>query len=340
MSSNPSDHLAQIRDEVHALTQSPEEMKHFRVMVKAFVGARWQGQGKAVWLEKREKHFAQVAKNPRLQDKNAGPPHKGWVYDSDLVQAQQPLAGWVSPKQSKRIGKNPKLLEKYLRMIQRSKRLTSYKRDQTKEKMLIPPGKGYELRSYLPSEVVEGWCPPNLSKAMAPPAPPNPFAFERRRVSIEEKYLVLAAAHDAPLADKNQHIDPWEYETKPDGVVEALRFAGEHEQYRLWVEASQRKLNGHSDDVRGYLENVRQNLEAQGLLAADKKKAGCSKGGRPRVNKKEEKKRMGLIRKWKRAKEGRTAQKDFCTDNHITLPYLQKIIDWNSQRERRRNANT
>ncbi|MEK6675987.1 MAG: hypothetical protein AABZ47_10080 [Planctomycetota bacterium] len=58
-------------------------------------------------------------------------------------------------------------------------------------------------------------------------------------------------------------------------------------------------------------------------------------GGRPSVSKPEARNREELIEQWKKAKTARVCQKDFCSDNKISLAYLAKCLNWAAQRRRR-----
>lgn len=62
------------------------------------------------------------------------------------------------------------------------------------------------------------------------------------------------------------------------------------------------------------------------------------RGGRPRLSAAESEKRRSIVAKWNRAKEKRVRQKDFCTDENVSLEYLTKCINWVAQRKRRHDS--
>lgn len=59
------------------------------------------------------------------------------------------------------------------------------------------------------------------------------------------------------------------------------------------------------------------------------------KGGRPKVSEAEARKRQTLCDDWNQAKIAGTSQKVFCQDHGVTLNYLQKALNWDTQRRRR-----
>ena len=62
-----------------------------------------------------------------------------------------------------------------------------------------------------------------------------------------------------------------------------------------------------------------------------------SAGSRPSVPEHEARKRVELAERWRRAKAEGVRQKDFCSDNDVSLEYLTNCMNWLAQRRRRSN---
>jgi hypothetical protein len=75
-----------------------------------------------------------------------------------------------------------------------------------------------------------------------------------------------------------------------------------------------------------------------GTAPTDGVPPSTQKGGRPRLSAQEEKKRIGLLDRWERAKGAGVHQKDFCRDENVNPKHLTKCINWASQRRRRSNG--
>lgn len=73
-----------------------------------------------------------------------------------------------------------------------------------------------------------------------------------------------------------------------------------------------------------------------GLLGNRKRRSiAASRGGRPRVNASEKRRREELLEAWERAKTAGVRQKDFCQDEGVSTTYLTMCIDWRRQKKRR-----
>lgn len=73
-----------------------------------------------------------------------------------------------------------------------------------------------------------------------------------------------------------------------------------------------------------------------GALEACQSAAKRKKGGRPRLDGQEERRRTALVEEWQRAKEAGVVQKDFCADKGITVDRLNKLVNWFTQRQKRK----
>jgi hypothetical protein len=73
--------------------------------------------------------------------------------------------------------------------------------------------------------------------------------------------------------------------------------------------------------------------KSKAAAPATSKSNNC--GGRPKLPKPEEHKRLKMVADWQRAKEAGIDQKTFCDDKHIDLKCLQQAINWSAQRRRR-----
>ncbi len=57
---------------------------------------------------------------------------------------------------------------------------------------------------------------------------------------------------------------------------------------------------------------------------------------RGRPSPRDERLRIEILSRWDQAKGARQSQKVFCEDNGITVPFLEKIINWRTTRNRRK----
>jgi|GEM_PF-6889293 len=80
------DFLRATANKVHGLVLVPENLSAFRERI-APLGKRWKPYGDALKREEkaRERHWARVKADPRLQDKTAGPPKPGWEWDGGYL---------------------------------------------------------------------------------------------------------------------------------------------------------------------------------------------------------------------------------------------------------------
>jgi hypothetical protein len=59
------------------------------------------------------------------------------------------------------------------------------------------------------------------------------------------------------------------------------------------------------------------------------------KGGKPRLSKEEEQRRLEILSDWVQAQSADVAGKDFCRDKGIKLKELRAFVDWDSTRRKR-----
>jgi hypothetical protein len=78
-----------------------------------------------------------------------------------------------------------------------------------------------------------------------------------------------------------------------------------------------------------------EGMNAGGNGGTSARKPGKAKGGRPKVTDAEAEKRRELIAEWQRARDAGVRMKDFCKDRGCSVKYLEKCVNWASQRSRR-----
>ncbi|MBC7819014.1 MAG: hypothetical protein IAG10_19160 [Planctomycetaceae bacterium] len=83
------------------------------------------------------------------------------------------------------------------------------------------------------------------------------------------------------------------------------------------------------------LEFVKERLTGGSKNATRRRTTRKGKGGRPKVDGEKEQQDFKLFDRWQTAKEAKTAAKDFCDDEGITIGELDRIVDWVATRRRR-----
>lgn len=90
------DFLLEVAEKVNEMVADSSKMERFRQQIKAFDEAlQEEGQEYDLYEGKLLQYAKESAKNPRLRNKEKGPPKKGWIWKDDFTLDEVPKGFWM-----------------------------------------------------------------------------------------------------------------------------------------------------------------------------------------------------------------------------------------------------